>query len=172
MLSRQVCKSVDHWPAPRKHAGFARFTCFRGSPALFLQLQTLRESMAPPYFLVAILLFLSGCGSQQPTTVHGKSVEHWLQALHDSDPRIRKKAIESLGNMGADNPATVPALIGVLEDREPRVRGAAVLALLKIGPDAHEAIPALQKTLKDKDAKVRGYAAKALERIGGSSDIN
>jgi HEAT repeat protein len=120
--------------------------------------------------LLAVSLFLEiGCGSQPPATVHGKSFEYWLEALHDPDVRIRIKAVESLGNVGIENPATVPALIKTLEDREARVRGAAVLALLKIGPDAPEAIPALQKMLNDKDAKVRQYANKALEKIGNAS---
>lgn len=116
---------------------------------------------------VFLLVGSVGCGSSSPTSVHGKPVEYWLQALHDSDVRIRLKAVESLGNVGADNPAAIPALIQALDDHEPRVRGAAVLALLKIGPDARDAVPALQKMVKDKDAKVRGYAAKALERIEG-----
>jgi HEAT repeat protein len=119
-------------------------------------------------FLIPVV-FLSGCGSQPATTVHGKSFEYWLEALHDRDARIRIKAVESLGNVGTDNPATVPALVGALDDREARVRGAAVLALLKIGPEAQEAIPALRKTLQDKDAKVRAYATKALERIESTS---
>ncbi len=119
--------------------------------------------------LVIPLLFLMGCGSRIPATVHGKSFEYWLKALHDPDARIRIKAVESLGNVGTDNPATVPALIRALDDREAQVRGAAALALLKIGPEAQEAIPALQKTLQDKDAKVRSYATKALERIEGAS---
>jgi len=121
---------------------------------------------------ITLVFLLSGCGSRTPTTVHGKSVEYWLTALHNSDVQVRKKAVECLGNVGADNPATVPALIEALEDRDARVRGAAVLALLKIGPDAQEAVPALQKSLKDKDAKVRAYASKALERIDDSSPVN
>jgi HEAT repeat protein len=125
--------------------------------------------MAPGFFLAVILLFLIGCGTQPPTTVHGKSFEYWLEALHDPDARIRIKAVESLGNVGTDNPATVPALIKALDDREARVRAAAVLALLKIGPEAQEAVPALRKTLQDKDAKVRAYATKTLERIEGTS---
>jgi HEAT repeat protein len=112
---------------------------------------------------------LSSCGSPSPTTIHGKSFEYWQEALHDPDARNRIKAVESLGNVGTDNPATVPALIKALDDREARVRGAAVLALLKIGPEAQEAIPALRKTLQDKDAKVRAYATKALERIESTS---
>jgi HEAT repeat protein len=121
---------------------------------------------------IALVCFLSGCGSRTPTTVHGKPVEYWLNALHDSDARIRKKAVESLGNVGAENSAIVPALIATLEDRDANVRSAAVLALLKIGPDAGESVPALRKTLKDKDAKVRDYAKKALERIEDANPVN
>jgi len=112
-----------------------------------------------------LVCFLSGCGGPKLATVHGKSVEHWLYALHDPDVRVRKKAVESLANVGTADPAVIPALIETLEDRDAGVRGAAVLALLKIGPDAGEAVPALRKTLHDKDTKVRTYAGKALERI-------
>ena len=121
---------------------------------------------------ITLVFLLSGCGSRTPTTVHGKSVEYWLTALHNSDVQVRKKAVECLGNVGADNPATVPALIEALEDRDARVRGAAVLALLKIGPDAGEAVPALRKALQDKDARVQDYAVKALTQIEGSSSTN
>jgi HEAT repeat protein len=169
MLSPLICRIVEICSSPRKHAGLAIPASFRRDFALLLRLQNVGESMAPGFFLAVTLLFLIGCGTQPPTTVRGKSFEYWQEALHDPDARIRTKAVESLGNVGADNPSTVPALIRVLDDREARVRGAAVLALLKIGPDAQEAIPALQKTLKDKDAKVRAYATKALERINGTS---
>jgi HEAT repeat protein len=117
-------------------------------------------------WIVASLLFFIGCGgSPSPMIVHDKPVAHWLQALHDRDARVRRKAVEELSNVGSANPAVIPALIEALDDREAGVRGAAVLALLKIGPDASEAIPALRKVQKDKDAKVRAYATKALERI-------
>ncbi len=169
MLSRLICRVVKPRSSPRKHAGLAIPASFRRDFALLLRLQNVGESMAPTFFLAVTLLFLIGCGSSAPTTVHGKSFEYWLEALHDPDARIRIKAVESLGNVGTDSPATIPALIGALDDREAQVRGAAALALLKIGPDAQEAIPALQKTLKDKDAKVRAYATKALERINGTS---
>ena len=112
-----------------------------------------------------LVFFLTGCGGPKPTTVHGKCVEHWLHALRDPDVRIRKKAVESLSNVGRADPAVIPALIETLDDRDAGVREAAVLALLKIGPDAGEAVPALRKALQDKNAKVRSYAAKALERI-------
>jgi HEAT repeat protein len=123
--------------------------------------------------IVAWLGFLVGCGgSPAPLTVHDKPVTHWLQALHDRDAKARRKAIEALSNVGASDPAVIPALIGALDDREAGVRGAAVLALLKIGPDAKEAVPALRKAQKDKDVKVRTYATKALERIESPSEVN
>ncbi len=114
-----------------------------------------------------LAFFLTGCGGPKLATVHGKSFEHWLHALHEPDVRIRKKAVESLANVGTADPAVIPALIETLDDRDAGVRGAAVLALLKIGSEAGEAVPALRKTLQDKNATVRSYAAKALERIEG-----
>ena len=118
--------------------------------------------------VLALAILVAGCGGPPtPLTVHDKPVTHWLQALHDPDAKARRKAIEALSNVGAENPAIIPALIEALDDREAGVRGAAVLALLKIGPEAGEAVPALRKAQKDKDVKVRTYATKALVRIGG-----
>jgi HEAT repeat protein len=123
--------------------------------------------------MLMLALLLAGCGgSSAPLAVHGKPVAHWLHALHDSDVRARKKAVEALSNVGSADPAVVPALIECLNDREASVRGAAALALLKIGPEASEAVPALRRALQDKDVKVRTYARKALERIESPSDVN
>ena len=123
--------------------------------------------------IVLLAILLAGCGgSSRPLTIHDKPVTHWLQALHDPDSKARRKAVEALSNVGAADPAVIPALIETLDDREASVRGAAVLALLKIGPEAGEAVPALRRALQDKDVKVRTYAAKALERIENPSDVN
>jgi len=120
-------------------------------------------------FCVLVLAgMLTGCGEQKPTTIHGKSVNHWVQALQDHDTKVRKKAVEALGNVGAADPAAIPALIGALKDNDAGVRAAATLALLKIGPDAQEAADALAEAQKDKDQKVRDLAAKALQRIQGT----
>ena len=111
---------------------------------------------------VAVLV---GCAKPQPITVHGKALEQWVQALQDRDGRVRAKAVEALGNVGAADAAVVPVLVGALKDRDAGVRVAATLALLKIGPAAEEAVPALIDGQNDKDARVREYAAKALARI-------
>src|SRR5438552_19213794 len=118
------------------------------------------------FLFVGLVVLLGGCG-KAPTMAHGKPVSHWVQALEDPDRQVRLKAVKALGNVGAADPAAVPALAGAVKDRDAGVRAEAVLALLKIGPDARDAVPALTEAQKDRDAKVRAYAAKALERIQG-----
>jgi HEAT repeat protein len=112
---------------------------------------------------------LAGCSAPfGPTLAHGKPVEHWVQALRDPDLKVRKRAADVLGNVGAADATVVPALATALKDRDRGVREATVLALLKIGPSAQEAAPALLLASKDADAKVRAYAIQALEKIGSA----
>jgi HEAT repeat protein len=114
-----------------------------------------------------MIVVLAGCAKKEPLLSHGQPVSHWLQALHDPDPKTRKKAIVALGHVGTADPAAIPAVIDAIKDSDPTVRAEAVLALLNLGPDAKEAVPALTEAQSDKDAKVREYAAKALERVQG-----
>ena len=118
--------------------------------------------------LLALLFAFAfvGC-SKAPTmtAVHGKSLDYWVNALNDKDAKARRKAAEVLGNVGAVDPAVVPALIAALRDVDANVRAQAVLSLLKIGPPAQDAVAALTALGKDRDATVRAYAGKALERI-------
>ncbi|HLJ94008.1 MAG TPA: HEAT repeat domain-containing protein [Gemmataceae bacterium] len=116
--------------------------------------------------LVGLTVLLIGCARTPATQAHGKPVSFWVQALHDADARVRKRAVHSLGNVGAADPAAIPALIEAVQDRDAKVRGEAILALLRIGPDAKEAIPILTEAQKDKDPQVRSYAVKALEKMG------
>ncbi len=115
--------------------------------------------------LAAAMLVLSGCGQPGPIMAHGQPVEHWVQALRDPDAKMRKRAADVLGNVGAADPTVVPALAGAVKDSDRAVREATVLALLKMGPAARDATPALALASKDSDAKVRSYAARALENL-------
>jgi len=87
-------------------------------------------------------------------------------ALTDSDPRIRRSAIDVLDLLG---PAAAPAgkaLSLALEDPDRFVRWAAARALSHIGPKAvHEASSRLQRLLADPDPDVRRAAAAALAQI-------
>ena len=118
--------------------------------------------------LIGTLLLLAGCGPAPAPLAHGKPVSHWLEALRHPEARERRKAVQVLGNVGATDPAVVPALAGAVQDRDAAVRGEAVLALLRLGPAAREAAPALRQAEKDRDPRVRANAARALERIGGA----
>jgi HEAT repeat protein len=118
-------------------------------------------------FATAVLI-LSGCSQSGPTLAHGQPVEHWVRALRDPDAKVRKRAADVLGNVGAADATVVPALATALKDQDRVVREATVLALLKMGSAAKDAAPALVEASKDSDARVRSYAAKALEKIQAS----
>jgi HEAT repeat protein len=118
-----------------------------------------------PAVFAGLTVLLTGCDHTPATLAHGKPVSYWVQALHDSDVRVRKMAVASLGNVGPADPAAIPALMQAVNDRNAKVRGEAILALLKLGPAAKDAIPVLTQAQKDRDPQVRGYATKALERI-------
>jgi HEAT repeat protein len=89
-----------------------------------------------------------------------------VQALNDPDAGVRKNAARKLGNVGAADPAALPALTAALNDPEAGVRAEVILALVKFGPAAKDAVPQLAQMQRgDADAKVRDYAGKALARI-------
>jgi HEAT repeat protein len=113
-----------------------------------------------------LILLLSGCGKPKETLAGGKPVSHWLEAVHDPDPRVRKTAVFKLGNIGASEIEVLPALSSALKDKDPAVRREAILALAKIGAEAKAAAPVLSEmSHHDHDVQVRKYAAAALERI-------
>jgi HEAT repeat protein len=117
--------------------------------------------------LVVLAIVLSGCSKKSgPVLAGGKPVEHWLQAISDPNPKVRKTAVEKLGNVGASDPAVVAALCAGLQDRNADVRCEAILGLSKSAPDAKEAIEPLKTIGKqDRDPRVRSYAARALEKL-------
>jgi HEAT repeat protein len=109
---------------------------------------------------------LCGCGKAPPVMAGGKPVSHWAETLRAPDPRLRKKAVFKLGNIGATEAMAFPALVKALSDSDARVRCEAILALVKFGAHAKEAIPDLTAVQQaDRDAKVRNYAGRALARI-------
>jgi HEAT repeat protein len=116
-----------------------------------------------------ILVFLViGCGQPKPTVAGGKPVSHWLQSLQDPDPKVRKKSVTKLGNLGTADSAALPAVLGALKDPDATVRCEAILALVRNGPAASEAIPTLTAMQRnDQNAQVRSYAAQALEKLQG-----
>jgi len=118
-----------------------------------------------------------------------------IEQLGDSDPRVRRAAIDALADEPGDVAVTVPALARVLADTDTSVRLSAAVALQKIdagnpsfppvliesleaghapmflevgrmGRDAEWAVPTLLKLLSHPQPQIRGLAARALGEIG------
>jgi HEAT repeat protein len=119
-------------------------------------------------FIVTLALSaMSGCGhTKGPALSGGKPPGYWVKNVSSPDKKLRKEAVEKLGNLGAADPEVLPALTSALHDAEAPIRCEAVLALAKLKRDAKPAIPDLEALAKrDPDAKVRDYAARALEKV-------
>ena len=90
-------------------------------------------------------------------------VEQELASLvHDSDPRVRKAAIQSLSRVGDEVAAS--AALALLEDPAPFVRAHAARALGEL--EHVEAAPAVAALLGDDDWWVRVAAKASLEAMG------
>jgi HEAT repeat protein len=117
-------------------------------------------------FSLASCLF--GCAKPKTTLAGDKPVSHWVQAVRDADPRVRKQAVFKLGNVGSSDVEALPAVTAALKDADAAVRREAILALVKFGADAKPAVSILDELRRsDRDAGVRNYAGMALERIRG-----
>ncbi len=89
-------------------------------------------------------------------------------ALKDSDPGVRKAAVEALGAMGPKAKEVVVALLGLFEDKDAGVKMAAIAAVGQIGADSKAAAKAFGDLLKDQNVgpKVRQTIAGALLKMG------
>jgi HEAT repeat protein len=91
-----------------------------------------------------------------------------VQALKDSDPRVRLAVLDALALLPVRaevKKSAVPGLVERLKDRDARARRAAARALESIGPHAQAAVPGLIAALEDQAPEVRQAAVTALWRI-------
>jgi HEAT repeat protein len=107
------------------------------------------------WILLGLIFAISGC--------RGRTTDHWLQQLGESDVSRRREAIREL--TVADPDRAVPALAAALRDENHYVRHDAAIALGKFGPAAVAAIPALKAALKDPEKSVRTAVQAALKKI-------
>ncbi len=81
--------------------------------------------------------------------------------MHDPVDEVRKAALASIENLGADETA-IPALIEAMRDRDDMIRYDAKNTLAKLG---NAAVPALIAALKNKDFYIRDGAVDTLSGI-------
>ena len=96
-----------------------------------------------------------------------KVVEYLIQALGDSDVRVRAKSVEALGEMRAVD--STPVLIQhlFLRDTEPQMKRLILASLGQIG-DPRSAKPIMEFLQRDLDQATRGTAIYALGDIGSA----
>lgn len=67
-------------------------------------------------------------------TLQQRLVQNYLAGLHDSNPRIRKKAVRGLGYIGRPAVEAIPALKALCNDESPYIRDVVRWALARIDP--------------------------------------
>jgi HEAT repeat protein len=87
------------------------------------------------------------------------------ETLHDHDPYVVSNAANSLARLGADNAATIDALLEMLRDPE-RYRWMAARALARIRPRDSAIVQALVDSLSDEHPYVRAVAAMSIAQMG------
>src|SRR5208282_4594573 len=82
------------------------------------------------------------------------------------DVNTKFYAIWTLGWIGPDAKAVVPAMIKLLEDKDVAVRRKAAFALGRLAGDPDKTIAALVGAFKDENDEVRQEAGTALSKFG------
>jgi hypothetical protein len=88
-----------------------------------------------------------------------------VEALADSDSRVKELAAQAVGATGDAGVPAVPVLISLLASPNEGERNTACIGLAGIGPAAKAALPALKKALSDSSAAVQRFAQRAIESI-------
>jgi HEAT repeat protein len=86
------------------------------------------------------------------------------RAIGDSNPAVRELAITTLGQIGPDVKAALPAIESSLHDEHPSVRTAAALAIDSIDPNTQIHLPVLIEALRRGDGPVFLAVGRMAER--------
>ncbi len=106
--------------------------------------------------------------ASSPTT---SVVASLIQALRDTEERIRRVAAESLLSLDlAGNDIVLTLLLGALQDKSPFIRFNAAAAISRVGPKAALAVGSLNRALSDEDWRVRRIVCETLGSIGPAAN--
>ena len=119
--------------------------------------------------MVVIWLGAIGLCSDDRDDQTSQDIKILLKAAHDSDQRIRVRALENLTSYGPRAAEAVPDLCAIIENPSLRkdsfTLGQAAIALGEIGGQAKNAIPVLQRVVRDRKVSSASQA-EAMTAIG------
>lgn len=135
-------------------------------PAIRRQAPSLTVLLLP----IGILVLLSACDRDEPPRSPDTIVSYLASLLADTDPEVRRTAVEGLGKLGQSGAAET--LVKALNDPDPAVRRTSAWALGQLGEDAADlALSPLVDRLSDPAEQVRLSAARAIGEIGGTEVV-
>jgi HEAT repeat protein len=94
------------------------------------------------------------------------AVPKLIVLLHHSDPKVRERAAEALGDISPAPMEAAPALLNALNDPADRVRMESVNALRSMGPQQPGVVAGLANALKDRYKWTRSSAGRILGDFG------
>lgn len=119
---------------------------------------------------LSLILSLSGCIQDSPSSSKTQAVSLLLELLQDERPEMRRTAVESLGKIG--DPQATDSILPLTRDPASLVREAAVTALGRLKPTATEAVVLLlAQALADPVESVRQAAIVATGEIEPGSQL-
>jgi len=91
-----------------------------------------------------------------------------IKAIENPDDNIRAKAVQALGNVGAEAKLGIPPLLKLVREESTKevTRKLALEALNKIGPPDRNDTEIVRECLKDHEPKIRCYGAVAMGKLG------
>lgn len=121
------------------------------------------ESKSPAERLAAVTAF------PLLSPMEPADIQKLATLLRDPAARIRKAAVEILGECGPNAKSTAPAVVKLVRDSDPEIALAAVVALGKLGEPDNGVVPALRQTLQKNPAMAKA-ALTSLRKLGVPDD--
>ena len=114
---------------------------------------------------------MRGCAADAIRTL-GPHGQKWLASLlEDSDPEIRKAAVQDLDVWTKSTQAVLPSVVKLLRDNDDEIRAAAIQAVFNIHPLPVEAMPAVRELLRDNNPKIRKDIVGGLGHQTAANDL-
>ena len=114
------------------------------------------------------------CSATSPVTIVRSTNRSIVEALKDSSPKVRERAVQTLERIQAVD--AVPLLLAMLVDAEEDVRVRAAYAIGGMGTAAKAAEPELKKAharaVAQKDSVLEGSLVNAIAEVTGKQSPN